>query len=859
MNENTMASVNEGINVLVDEKTMASVNRGTDVQVDEDTLIFVNKGTGVQVDKDTMASVNKGTDVRVDENTLIFVNKGTCVQVDKDTMVSVNKGTDVQVDENTVASVNGGTEAEVQAFERVNRGAYTHIDDKTLRSANMSREVTADDNGDSNKYIQMDKNTLESMKRSTDAEIVETMKEAVDEHTDVQEDVIGSVSRSTDAQVNSTTITNVSKCTIVKMERKVESTKPGTNDKVDKNTMESVNKCTNGQVDKNMNSATDMQVDEDRMGSMNRTIDIKPEENVEESLNTDDKVDENNEEKMNTDVRVDEHVEETLNTDAKIEENVEETLNAEDAIQSHNLREDAELDETSTEGKDWCTNPVMDKNTVAGMVISTGVVKVEGLVEDMNADQNMENRKKLLESADLYENVELENKTENINTSAEFEIGTDEAVHSKKRADVALEAGMALVQAMGNKDEDPVVFYDAIKPVFIVGSIIGLHTLSRKAGGKYTISPTKVFVATLGLAHSFLTLMGILCIILTRNSYYTQVMLLPMQAGCFFCFHAYILCISKSKAIAKYLSAIEENQLTTRVPCPWYFLVGIFTYSIVYTACVLLAMRAPVTHRIILLSPTLMTALIPSFVDVYVFLFVFAAGVGLERLTKDVEEKADWTLQEVKAVADTWLRIDKLLRMHNTLFSFLLFARLVMFMTQGMVSLFSLTTLWTCENGGTYVAYVLIPLLESNVRFLCVCAAGNYLMNKHENLLESLRAVGCKEAQMQHPMNSLSQCLRGLLRRMEASPLVVEVWGMERVHALNPEFAHLLENLQRNSDLPVHASPNAANGHHWTESRGAASLTLTRNIHMKCSLDSTVQRRQIATVLTPTDKAARGN
>ncbi|ROT64622.1 hypothetical protein C7M84_017425 [Penaeus vannamei] len=626
------------------------------------------------------------------------------------------------------------------------------------------------------------------------------MKEAVDEHTDVQEDIIGSVSRSTDAQVNSTTITNVSKCTNVKMESKVESTKPGTNDKVDKNTMESVNNCTDGQVDKNMNSATDMQVDEDRMGSMNRTIDIKPEENVEESLNTDDKVDENDEEKMNIAVKVDDHVEETLNNDAKIEENVDETLKAEDAIQSHNLREDAELDETSTEGKDRCTNPMMDKNTVAGMVISTGVVKVEGLVEDMNADGNMENRKKFLESADLYENVELENKTENINPSAEFEIGTDEAVHSKKRADVALEAGMALVQAMGNKNEDPVVFYDAIKPVFIVGSIIGLHTLSRKAGGKYTISPTKVFVATLGLAHSFLTLMGILCIILTRNSYYTQVMLLPMQAGCFFCFHAYILCISKSKAIAKYLSAIEENQLTTRVPCPWYFLVGIFTYSIVYTACVLLAMRAPVTHRIILLSPTLMTALIPSFVDVYVFLFVFAAGVGLERLTKDVEEKADWTLQEVKAVADTYspsccsCSFDE-----------------------------PCVPLWTCENGGTYVAYVLIPLLESNVRFLCVCAAGNYLMNKHENLLESLRAVGCKEAQMQHPMNSLSQCLRGLLRRMEASPLVVE-----------PEFAHLLENLQRNFDLPVHASPNAANGHHWTESRGTASLTLTRNIHMKC-------------------------
>ncbi|XP_047478097.1 uncharacterized protein LOC125031423 [Penaeus chinensis] len=180
-----------------------------------------------------------------------------------------------------------------------------------------------------------------------------------------------------------------------------------------------------------------------------------------------------------------------------------------------------------------------------------------------------------------------------------------------------------------------------------------------------------------------------------------------------------------------------------------------------------------------LLSPTLMTALIPSFIDVYVFSFVYAVGVGLERLTKDVKEEADWTFREVKAVADKWLRIDSLLRSHNALFSYLLFVRLAVFMTQGMVSLFSLTTLRTCEHGGSYVASVLIPLLESVVRVLCICVAGNYLMSKHEHLLESLRAVECEETRTQHPLNLPRLCLHDLLNRMEASPSVVEIWGME--------------------------------------------------------------------------------
>lgn len=676
-------------NVQLDEKSRAKsatvdkqkeiVNFFTEPQV-------LDKSTLVNVDGIILRTVNRSPGVK----------RNTGIPMNGSTWESVKRGLFIQMDENTLASLNGGTESEEDedAFGIVNGSADTHIDDKTLRSANKSKEVTTDDNSNRDTDIQIDENTLDSMNRSTDIRIQETTNEAVNGHTDVQEDRnrVGSASRSIDVQVNSTTIATVNKCMNVKMDNKVESTKPRIGDKVDKNMMENVKKCTDGKMDKNTNSATDIQVDENRMGSVSRTIDFKDDEKVEETSKTDVKIEENNEETLNTDVKVDEHVEtlksvakvdenveetlntdvkmfedveETLNTDVKLSQHVEETLNSEDTMQKHNLCDDIELDETTIEGENWCTNPIMGKNTVEGIDIYKGVVKVEDLAEDMNADQNIKDRQNLLENADFIKDVELENKTENINISAESRSGTDEMVQPKRCADVTLEVGITPLHKMENKDKDPVMFYDAIKPVFTVGSIIGLHTLIRKSDGKYTISPMKVFVATLGLTHSFLTLMAMSFVILTCSSYNTQVMLLPMQSGCSFCLHAYILCISKSKAIGKYLSAIEENQLKIKIPCPWFFLLGIFTYSIVYTACVLLVLHVPETHRIILLSPTLMTALIPSFVDVYVFSFVYAVGVGLEKLTKDVEEEADWTFQEVKAVADKWLQIDSLLRSHN--------------------------------------------------------------------------------------------------------------------------------------------------------------------------------------------------
>lgn len=196
----------------------------------------------------------------------------------------------------------------------------------------------------------------------------------------------------------------------------------------------------------------------------------------------------------------------------------------------------------------------------------------------------------------------------------------------------------------------------------------GLHFVLRQPDGSYAVCKLAVLPAVLlylGVCTLALGNMGIK-IYHGLFTYSTMVMVMPIIIGCVFIVLICVVLLCKTTCTVRYMESLQEAKLTVRPTLKAKAaLMMAFIFAAVNSCITLGFLPGSSRYLLQIILPVVLNSLVPYLLDIYIWVFTHGLGYSWTKLETHVQEKTQWRLADVEAVAATWLTLTRLLALHN--------------------------------------------------------------------------------------------------------------------------------------------------------------------------------------------------
>lgn len=197
---------------------------------------------------------------------------------------------------------------------------------------------------------------------------------------------------------------------------------------------------------------------------------------------------------------------------------------------------------------------------------------------------------------------------------------------------------------------------------------LGLHLVRRQKDGSYAMCKMTVLPAVLLYLVACTLALGITSFKIYSDlfSYNAMVMVMPIIIGCIFIVFICIVLVSKTSSTVRYMESLKEVGLAVKPTLrERYSLMLSFIFAGLNSYITLGLIPDSSDHLLQIILPVLLNSIVPYLLDIYIWVFVSTLTYSWVKLEKHVQERRQWRLGDVEAVAATWLTLTRLLALHN--------------------------------------------------------------------------------------------------------------------------------------------------------------------------------------------------
>ncbi|KAK8377829.1 hypothetical protein O3P69_014049 [Scylla paramamosain] len=269
---------------------------------------------------------------------------------------------------------------------------------------------------------------------------------------------------------------------------------------------------------------------------------------------------------------------------------------------------------------------------------------------------------------------------------------------------------------------------------------LGLHLVRRQQDGSYAVCKLTVMPAVLLYLVACTLALGLMGYKIYSDlfTYNAMVMMMPIIIGCIFIVLICVVLLSKTRCTMRYMESLQEVGVTVRPKLrERHSLTLAFLFAGLNSYITLGLIPDFSDHLQHILLPVLLNSIVPYLLDIYVWVFVSTLAYSWGKLEKYVQEKRQWVLGDVEAVAATWLTLTRLLALHNQVFSVVLTMRLTLFALETLSLLYGLLDV---RGTGDVALLVLLSISETDVviRAFAIGMVGEQMMQAYEGVLSGL-------------------------------------------------------------------------------------------------------------------------
>ena len=198
--------------------------------------------------------------------------------------------------------------------------------------------------------------------------------------------------------------------------------------------------------------------------------------------------------------------------------------------------------------------------------------------------------------------------------------------------------------------------------MFVLSSLFGIHIISPDNNGNFTVSKWKTVLTIAFMIESICAFFIYVHLLMHQLPYWYIVIMLPTCYGIIYVMIIYVFVILNRHKCKKYLNELKLLEVQRK----WFFypkMIGSYCFClfIAVPACVFL----PSDYRFWLTHPTVVIFTVCLLQDIYTTTFLWCIAAGLQALEKEVMVTKDWSLSTVCHFSRQWLKMKKLLDLHN--------------------------------------------------------------------------------------------------------------------------------------------------------------------------------------------------